>query len=313
VASTLGSLQISLSLSFALLGACSLQCHYYYQHYKDDKRILKGIVAIIWFMELVHAIIMLHAVYVLDIKGFGDRSFLHNPPWSLKMLIPLSAALDIIVEICFTYRVRALSRHWLTAIIAWLLIAVRLVFVIVATFISFHHGLDKLVTKYNYIVDVAISALALTDLVIAISMFYYLNRIRSGFPSSEQVINRLGVFAFECGLVNVCLGVSILAAVTRMPTNYIWLALVCIHSKVYSNALLLSLNRREAMAQVFQSTVSEMNRPSKLLRLATPKRPFTSNIKSRAINRESVVDIYIQKREGQDIEISTNASNPIDA
>ena len=50
-------------------------------------------------MEAVHAIIMFYAVYDINITHFKSTSFINDPPWSVRALIPASAILDIIVEV----------------------------------------------------------------------------------------------------------------------------------------------------------------------------------------------------------------------
>ena len=47
--------------------------------------------------ELLHAVLMLHAVYSLNVTGFGDYTYLTYTPWSLKLLLPVSAILDVLV------------------------------------------------------------------------------------------------------------------------------------------------------------------------------------------------------------------------
>lgn len=53
-------------------------------------------------LELVHAAIFLHAVYRMNVTGFGSYGFyLIDTPWSLKFLVFFSAIVDIAVEVGF--------------------------------------------------------------------------------------------------------------------------------------------------------------------------------------------------------------------
>jgi len=310
IANTLGSLQISLTFSLALLGASSLQCHYYFEHYGSDRKSLKALVLILWVLEVVHAVFMFHAVYVINVNGFGSKEFLTDAPWSVKLLIPASAILDIIVESCFAYRVRLLSRRWLIPTICWILIAIRAGAVMFSTDLVFKHGLATFTTEHKYVLGIALGPLVVIDFLIASSLFYWLSKIRSGFPSSDQVVNRLIVFAFECGAVWVCLGLLTLITAMVTPDNYIWLAALCIHSKVYSNAFLLSLNRRHSMSQTYGDTGrtrSELDRVAKLFRFPAHK----TNILKKSSMQQPIIDIYSHKGKALDPEVVTNTSQQL--
>jgi len=246
--STLGALQVSLALSLALFGACSIQFYYYLEHQRADNLALRSFVIAVWFFELLHAIVFLHAVYRMNVSGYGSYDFyVMDAPWSLKLLVLFSAILDIAVEGYFAYRIKLLSNRWEIPIVCWLLIAIRTGAAIAQTILSFEKGFVQTTKGYIYVLAVVITPLAIVDFIISVSLLYWLSRIRSGLPSSDQIISRLSVFALECGMLTFFLGVCILATAVTMNGNFIWLAILCVHSKIYSNALLLSLNRREGM------------------------------------------------------------------
>ena len=50
-------------------------------------------------LEMLHAAFMCHVVYTINIIFFGSEKFMHYSPWSIKLLLPLSALIDMSVEV----------------------------------------------------------------------------------------------------------------------------------------------------------------------------------------------------------------------
>jgi len=250
VGSTIGALQIGLALCLFLLGASTLQIFYYFEHYRKDKRFFKIFVSVVWLLEILHAIFMCHGVYTISITFFGSKKYISYSPWSIKLLLPLSALIDIAVECCFAYRIRLLSNQWKITIFCWCLIGIRLVTVSIAAVFSFQYEMRGLAIHYSFVFPLAFVPLAVVDLVISMSQLYWFSQIRKGIASnSSKLATKLSIFALECGLLALSLGIATLVTALCYPQSYIWLAILGVHSKVYSNALLFSLNRRQNIAE----------------------------------------------------------------
>jgi len=251
VGNTIGALHCGLAISLFLFGVVTLQVYFYFEHYPEDVRTLKAMVIVLWIAEALHISLFFHAVYVITINDFLSTTAmtLANPPWSLKLMLVSSAVMDVIVEGYLTYRLRVISKRWEIPVTCISLMTLRVVAVTLATRLIFRKGLDTFVHNNKVILGLSIGALSAVDFVVAASMIYWLSKNKSGFPDSDRIIDRLNEFAIESGLLTFCLGVSTLLTALLMPGNYIWIAILSVHSKAYSNTLLLSLNRRQGYKQ----------------------------------------------------------------
>jgi len=200
---------------------------------------------------------------VVTINDFLSIDPTANPPWSLKLMLVSSAVMDVIVEGYLTYRLHVFSKRWEIPVTCISLMTLRVVAVTLATCLIFRKGLNTFVHDNKVILALSIGALSAVDFVVAASMIYWLSKNKSGFPDSDRIIDRLNEFAIESGLLTFCLGVSTLLTALLMPGNYIWIAILSVHSKAYSNTLLLSLNRRQGYKQN-QGNLFKIRAPQKI-------------------------------------------------
>ncbi|KAF8178948.1 hypothetical protein BJ912DRAFT_648888 [Pholiota molesta] len=96
-----------------------------------------------------------------------------------------------------------------------------------------------------------------TDVCISSSLCYYLQRGRTGFKRSDDIITKLIALTITTGLLTTLIVIANLVALIAAPEKLYSLFFNFMLAKLYINALLTSLNARDAIrnGQVGKSTL----------------------------------------------------------
>ncbi|KAF9808287.1 hypothetical protein IEO21_07900 [Rhodonia placenta] len=87
---------------------------------------------------------------------------------------------------------------------------------------------------------------AMVDLVISLIQIYYLWTSRTGFRSTDRLINTLLMYIVHSGGLTTLISVMILVLfeIPALKNNIMFVGLVGIQSKLYANSFLATLNAR---------------------------------------------------------------------
>ncbi|KAF8194239.1 hypothetical protein BJ912DRAFT_959903 [Pholiota molesta] len=96
-----------------------------------------------------------------------------------------------------------------------------------------------------WVTSTGLGSAAAADIIIAVSLCYYLTKSRTGFARTDSLITTLiakvkiySIIAFIC-----------VVTFATMPTNYIWLGFFWLIGKCYVNSLLAALNGRDSLRE----------------------------------------------------------------
>ncbi|KAF9468724.1 hypothetical protein BDZ94DRAFT_693505 [Collybia nuda] len=248
---TLGALLICTIIAVALFGVICLQTYQYFNYYVKDPLYMKILVAIIWCLEFVHTVVIVHALYRIVVTDFGVPSFLADEPATLKTSILFSGFINTGVQGFFAYRIKVVSKRWTMPIICWSLLAVRLTCVIASSIIVLRVKIPEFASHYKWLLTLLLVATAIGDLVVAGALAYFLSQGRSGFLKTDHVVNELILFSIETGLVTSLVAMAVLIIFLTKPTTFAWIGMLLTLAKIYTNSLLLSLNNRKHLRSEF--------------------------------------------------------------
>ncbi|KAH8105638.1 hypothetical protein DFH11DRAFT_1733223 [Phellopilus nigrolimitatus] len=244
---TMGALYLGVVLAMGLWGAGTVQVYYYFNAYPKDPWQLKTHVVTVWVFDTVHQALVTHACYIYLITQYGNPLYLTVIVPSLEVMVLISGFVCLLVQSFLVYRVWRLSANNVP------LVACLFLFV-VAEFIAntsfFGKGVQMAsfadVPTIAWLSKLSNGLSAATDVVIAASLTFLLNRSRTGFRKSETMINRLILFTINTGmLTSVCAIVTVIF-VSLYPDNLIYVTTYLCISKLYTNTLLATLNARRA-------------------------------------------------------------------
>ncbi|KAF5367911.1 hypothetical protein D9757_011255 [Collybiopsis confluens] len=273
-----GALFIGIIVSIFFFGITTTQTWYYFQHYPKDPRKLKTLVGALWIIELIHAVMSIHAIYWYFALNYSNPSALGVSIWSANLTLLTSALITLIAHVFFAWRVYIVNeRPQILAAIASSgmsskaefmdVIGAEMVsntaFTTTTVALSFVGGtFAKFPKEIAPISSTALALAVFADISIASSLAFYLHRNRSGFKkcitpfdSSDSVvtyyassrtnylINKLIFWAMNTGALTSLVSLTVLFT-SEFSKDLIFLAIFEVVGTVYANSLLATLNIR---------------------------------------------------------------------
>ncbi|KIK64392.1 hypothetical protein GYMLUDRAFT_83283 [Collybiopsis luxurians FD-317 M1] len=303
--STLGALEIGILLSSVLFGVLTAQVYTYQRSFADDSPWIKyGVVATMWLVDLGHTICLFHIVYFYTISHYGERSSLETVPSSLGASIILHGIIIVLVQGYFTYRIQRFSQRLYIPVFSIFLILCQALAIVtlggelIATATK---GLllVQFVEKWGWLVFTPLALRSISDITITGAMAYYLGtRKKEAYRKTVAVLDKLILWSIETGVVISIMGFSslILASfsdrVRTLSKTYIWLGLLTIFPKVFSNTMMANINSRINLRKTMATTTenSMMGKLSSHNR-AMPVHTNPSNALNIAVHTEVEVEV----------------------
>lgn len=239
-----GPMLVGAFLNAILYGVMLVQTVIYYQTYKKDSTWMRNFVMFLFVAETLNTGFDLGILYEPLILKYGTPA----ATTFLPLLLPTDPLLTVIIstpiQIFIAHRIKIISRAtWLAAVICALAI------------VSLGGGVWLSVTvvhvrRYARKPDLHWPALvwllasAIADVTITVSLAFNLARRKTGFSGTDDAINRIIRLTIQTGFITAVfatLDVVCFLALPHTTINFIWdFAL----SKLYTNALLSTLNAR---------------------------------------------------------------------
>lgn len=250
VSSTLGAALIGFSVSCVVFGILSTEVFTYYGRYPRDPYRYKLLVAALWLLETVDQGFIGHFIYYYMISNFTKPLVFFNGDvvWTLLIQVVLGAAAGTIVKCCFALRVWRFSNHNLplTALIVVLSFGQ---FGLAITYTVKSFGVKKLMyaNRLKLIATLALGTGALTDVITAFTLSFYLRKLRTGYKKSDLLVNKLSLYAINTGALTSVLSLGALIFYNVQPTTFQFLAFYFTLSKLYAISLMCTLNTRKVV------------------------------------------------------------------
>ncbi|KAI0793825.1 hypothetical protein C8Q74DRAFT_535054 [Fomes fomentarius] len=243
---TFGALFVGFGASCVAFGVLSMQAYSYFRRYPLDVWWYKCLVASIWVLELVDQAFIGHAVYFYVVSNWGQVTALLNAPvWSLILQVAIGAAVGAIVKVCYGLRVWRFSKH---NIPVTMLIMVGALAQLAAAFYFTVKALDikslAQVGRLKVIGTVALGLGMATDVITATALCWFLRHLKTGYSKDDSIVNKLTVYAINTGVIS---SLGTLVLYNSMPTNFIFMAVYFVLSKVYANSFYAALNTRRSV------------------------------------------------------------------
>ncbi|KAJ7757947.1 hypothetical protein B0H16DRAFT_657183 [Mycena metata] len=249
--STIGAIEIGTLLSGVLFGLITCQTYVYFKTYPRDAGFTKGLVAALWVVELVHTACIFDALYMYTVRGYGDPASLIRFPLALDATIILHGATVIIVQLFFTYRIsKFVQKTYYLFGTAVIILLVRFVaFVVSGVAATKMTALINFMQSWKSLILFDLISCAATDVMMTAILVYQLASRRSNvYKSTLAIMDKLIM------ITTIAMMVCFL---TMGEKNFIWIGILLVQPKIFSNALLANLNSRSSLREV-RSDVLEM-------------------------------------------------------
>ncbi|EAU86310.1 hypothetical protein CC1G_08034 [Coprinopsis cinerea okayama7 len=265
---TLGAALIGFCLACAVFGIFTTQVFIYYRQFYQDKKAYKilcyGTPA--WkspnllylqkltenarILEFIDQIFIGYAVYYYSISNYGKVLvlFTEDIVWPLIAQVIVGNLVGTLVKCCFALRVWRFShRNMLITGPIFVLILVQAGCAIAYCVRSFQLNKLLFASRLRVVASVALGSGMATDAFIAVALCLLLHRLRTGFSSSDSLINTLIVYAVNTGALTGFISFVTLLVYNVFPNSFYFMTFYFLLGKLYAISLLCTLNTRRSI------------------------------------------------------------------
>jgi len=217
---------------------------------------MRGLVYGVYVLEILQVIFILMFAWDMFVNGYGNPSVLFVITWPDAAHSMTGALIAGMVQLFFAWRVYSLRKHSLlvrgVSILIVLLGLLQTLSGIVGASLFLEASAkssNSELAKLSSLVELWLISSFVCDLVVATAMTAILINYsnRSLVKSTRAMVKNLVIHSVETGTVTVAAALLDLVLFLVFPDNYLHLCINTILSKLYSNALLASLNARKGL------------------------------------------------------------------
>ncbi|KAI0628255.1 hypothetical protein C8Q77DRAFT_465703 [Trametes polyzona] len=269
-----------------LYGLTIYQTYQYFRMYPNDHILAKAFVAILWVLEAFHIVIWMivgyHYLIYQPITCGGEAQGYWSPRLSvITTLCTISVTQCFYASRIYLFDPR-LKRLVISAMVS---MVTSLGFAVAAAVQAFRRTPSIHDFQYiSWLVSVAFGLSAITDVVLAGTLVFALQRSRTGSKRGDSMLDTLIVYTMNTGvLTSLCSTLSFVFALI-LPGNLIYAGISIVGTKLYANSALAILNSRRAINNRFHDDLS-LAHVSHTMEFGalTPRGPIVWNASHRSI------------------------------
>lgn len=249
VDTTYGRTFLGLIISAILFGVTILQTFLYYRNYPKDPKFIKIMVFVLWALDLAQLVLSTITIYWYLVTNFNNPPALAKTFWSMNVQTDCNGLIGLIVECFFARRVFILSKNYFLTGVILLLSLIHFALGIVFTIDSFALPSASDFDQLIWVTSAGLGSAAAADILVAISLCYYLLKSKTGFSRTDSLITTLTIYSLTTGLVTSVLATMVVITFAARPKDYIWEAFFWLLGKFYVNSLLATLNSRDSLRE----------------------------------------------------------------
>ncbi|KAJ7611110.1 hypothetical protein DFH06DRAFT_1245588 [Mycena polygramma] len=277
--STIGAIEIGTMLSGVLFGLITAQTYVYFRTFPEDSRFSKALVGALWIIELAHTACSFDALYMYTVRSYGNPASLLRFPLSLDTTVILHGATVIIVQLFFTHRIAKFIQktYYLPALAMFILLVRFAAFIVSGVAALRMSDIFSFMNTWKSLILFDLISCAITDVMMSAILVYQLAQRRSNvYQRTLAVMDKLIMWSVETCVVTTFTTVTIMICFLTMgEKNFIWLGILLVQPKIFSNALLANLNSRSVLRDANSSHVHEMT-PSRSIRFSPRSETFNN-------------------------------------
>ncbi|KAI9453623.1 hypothetical protein BJY52DRAFT_811511 [Lactarius psammicola] len=232
--------------NWTLYGVLVVQTYVYGYNFPNDGTPLKLLVYAIFLIETLQTALSGSDVYHWFVSGFGNLERLTSPQLSALDVPIIGSIVSLVVQFFFVYRIWVLSGR--SSRFLCLVICIVSTVDAAAAFgggvYAQIHGRFASGRTLKILALTWLGGNTLSDLVITVSMVYYLGKRRADGYFSDHALSRIVRLAVETNIMTTTVGLVALLMVSIYSDKNWYTCPTAVIGKLYSNTLLLSLNNR---------------------------------------------------------------------
>ncbi|KAH9028389.1 hypothetical protein EDB85DRAFT_2291262 [Lactarius pseudohatsudake] len=246
IRNTYGCSFIGLIISVMLFGITTLQTWlYYWQYGNRDPKTLRLFIAVIFLLDALHTSLCIYSIYWYLVLNFGNVGILNHNMWAMIAQINVNGLVDYMVQLYYARRVYIVGGSIIIPIIivtfATACFALGFVFTVEAT----AHGFRSRHKSLIPVTCIGMGLSAVADILIAVSMCWFLYHKRTGFARTDSTIMTLMTYSIQSGLLTSVLTCAMLISFSVAPSAKYSDIFFWPMGNFYANSLLAMLNSRD--------------------------------------------------------------------
>ncbi|KDR71716.1 hypothetical protein GALMADRAFT_159155 [Galerina marginata CBS 339.88] len=241
-----GPLLIGYLINWTLFGVLSVQVYLFHLAFPNDRLEYKALVYGSYVLETMQTLFFGYSAFKTFVTGFGDLEVMDRIDVLWFSVPVLSGLVAFLTQAFYAYRVTVLAQTKYLGGVIMLLALVQLAGAIATGAQAKNaHFWSNFITIEVYVTAALWEAgSAVCDIVIAVSMIYYLKRRDTGMKQTRILLARLIRLTIETGTMSAAVAVLslILVFLPGHPTYY--QASCSALAKMYSNSMMVAFNSR---------------------------------------------------------------------
>ncbi|CBQ67662.1 conserved hypothetical protein [Sporisorium reilianum SRZ2] len=307
---SLGCMYIGVMLNVWLYGFSIVQAYIYYVNFKTDKPLMRYFVLFLVVIDTLNAIFDQVFMYQYLVSNFGNLGYASKSNAAFAADPVLTGIIAFSTQLFFAWRVyKLMHSKIMPALIATgatvsLLSAIGTAIgvEIVLYFQQFQ--------KFQAVVILWLGGAALTDVLITGSLVFTLNKSRTGFAATDDVITKLIRTTLQTGaLTTLFATVDLVLFLASTTTLHLLFNLPL--AKLYVNSLLSTLNARATIGSAGQQYTMEGSLSDNARRGVSTTRTKRSNVFRPGNNKQPTI-IRTQASHHDDVENGLGGFNSQD-
>ncbi|KAJ6583065.1 hypothetical protein DFH09DRAFT_1309302 [Mycena vulgaris] len=252
---TYGAMFIGVLFATFFQGVLTLQAYIYYEAFPDDPVGLKALIASVWILDVAHLALICQACYHYLITSWGNNDALLVSTQPLDLHLVFVGMATAICQGFFLYRIWTFSKkNW---ILTGVLGAACLTTFVLDAAMSAQISRVPSVASFSALTGEVVTLFSLgaaVDVAIAVILVWYLRAGETSFNRTTFVIGRVIQYTVATGLATSALAVGCLIAYLARPHTFIFIAMHFSLGRMYTNALLATLNARHTLRRVLEGS-----------------------------------------------------------
>lgn len=275
-------------LNVWLFGFSIVQAYIYYVNFKTDKPFMRFFVLFLMLADTANAIVDQVFMYQYLISNFGDLNYASKSNRAFASDPIMTGIIAFATQMFFAWRVYKLMHS-----------KIMPAFIVIGATVSFLSAIGTTIgveivlffaefQNFQVIVILWLGFAALTDLLITGSLVFTLNKSRTGFTATDDVISKLIRMTLQTGLLTTLFAIVDLILFLASTTT-LHLVFNLPLAKLYVNSLLSTLNARVTINNGGNYTMEGTLSDGSGSRSRTQTRTKRSNVFRPAGNHPSIV------------------------
>ncbi|KAF8508295.1 hypothetical protein JB92DRAFT_640671 [Gautieria morchelliformis] len=240
---------LGILFNWCLLGALTMQIYLYFLNFPNDRRFIKFIIYVLYIIDWAQTCSATYDAFQWFVYGWGSINALYNVYTSYLNVPILSSIIGAVVQIFFGWRIWTFSK---SNVLFCAIILLALLQLGGGGAVAYFLATDPSeVTRSNglvFAVGIRLGGSALVDTVVAITMTYYLLKVKEqAVGRMNNVLTRLIRLTIETGTVTALAAIVDLVFFVSQKNGLHQVSGVIL-GKLYTNTLLVLFNNRMVMA-----------------------------------------------------------------